>query len=99
MFHYSSQSNMQTFMVENKLFVGPAHLKEALCENINKKVCFLDTESLVLDIACKDLRNELRSKDMKKCRHRSSQTVVFLSVAESVRIVARDHVISLGSRV
>ena len=73
--------------------------KEALCENINKKVCFLDTESLVLDIACKDLRNELRSKDMKKCRHRSSQTVVFLSVAESVRIVARDHVISLGSRV
>ena len=54
-------------------------LKGAVCENINKKVCFLDTESLVLDIACKDLRNELRSKDMKRCRHKSSQTAVFLS--------------------
>ena len=51
--------------------------KGAVCENINKKVCFLDTESLVLDIACKDLRNELRSKDMKRCRHKSSQTAVF----------------------
>ena len=56
-----------------------SHLKGAVCENINKQACFLNTESLVLDIACKDLRNELRSKDMKRCRHKSSQTAVFRS--------------------
>ena len=58
---------------------GTYPLKGALWENNNKQACFLNTESLVLDIACKDLRNELRSKDMKRCRHKSYQTAVFWS--------------------
>ena len=40
-------------------------LKRHYGKNNNKQACFLNTESLVLDIACKDLRNDLRSKDIK----------------------------------
>ena len=53
-------------------------LKGHVDKTITKKVCFLKTEFLVLEIACKDLRNRLRSKVMKKCRHRSSRYSRFL---------------------
>ena len=67
------QCSKQDFGQNPRIFL----LKGAVCENINKQACFLNTELLVLDIACKDLRNELRSKYMKRCRHKSSQTAVF----------------------
>ena len=44
--------------------VIPKDFKGRCFHNHNKKVCYLNTESLVLNITCNDFRKRLRSKVM-----------------------------------